>query len=75
MSRWDFCVSNMAVLRCLKIKIHLDNALDRFFFFVKEKKRIKVVIQIRGQEAFRVTRLPWPIQGPTCGGIFYTHFI
>lgn len=37
----------MAVLRYLKIKIHLDNALDRFFF-VKEKKGIKVVIQIRG---------------------------
>lgn len=46
-----------------------------FFFFVKEKKGIKVVIQIRGQQAFRVTRVPWPIQGPTCGGIFYMHFI
>lgn len=65
----------MAVLGYLKIKIYLYNALDRFFFFVKEKKGIKVVIQIRGQEAFRVTRVPWPIQGSTCGGKFYMHFI
>lgn len=44
-------------------------------FFVKEKKGIKVVIQKRGQQAFRVTKVPWPIQEPTCGGIFYMHLL